>query len=250
MLMAPRIHCLSLVFFSVLIFSVHGMPHKIQPHEQEYVVTIFSEDYAPILKGVLISTKIQITQVIKGKLKSPDDPKFTPEYNAEKMTRGQSGATRERVDFAVNGGTLCNKHPCFGWMKYDATILGSLFWVKDVTTNPHGHRTGNWDSWDHWGDSEALHGIAEGLNTKFKATQNDWLDKWYGVTQPGLESWKKPSTKSGLKRKKGDESEEETGKGGSKGRKKAKGTVTKNHESAPPHQKGEQAVVLTSSALS
>ncbi|KAF9070646.1 hypothetical protein BDP27DRAFT_1323634 [Rhodocollybia butyracea] len=85
MRITPRIHCLGLFFFSVLVFAVHGMPtrgkaaaykasaRKTMHREptaaqKEYVVTILNETFEPI-EGVTRATKSQITQMIKEKFK-------------------------------------------------------------------------------------------------------------------------------------------------------------------------------------
>ncbi|KAF9070645.1 hypothetical protein BDP27DRAFT_1401960 [Rhodocollybia butyracea] len=215
MLMTTGIYCLGLIFFSALIFAVHGAP---TPKSEDYSVTIFDKDtFKPVLKGVKAATRVQMTRMInKLKAKNLQKPSVILYYNTAPEKSGEPTTVDYKqmmmIRFVLQGGTTCDKHPCFGWIQFNGfNIFGSI----------HSTRTdGGWDR-DRY-DPEGI-GEEQGnsYNTEFVKSKGSWLKEWNEVTWPGVAEWLKvnkplkSSIPSGIKRE-GEGKEGQTQQGASK----------------------------------
>ncbi|KAF9066176.1 hypothetical protein BDP27DRAFT_1052417 [Rhodocollybia butyracea] len=219
MCMITRIHYLGLVFFSVLIFAVHGMPAPRPEKPLKYFVTIIKKDFVPVLDGVTRGTKQRITRMIKNvdlpgheNIDSPSQTRFNMRYNTEMTENGaedfQVPGYHQMIRIVVQGGTACNTHPCFGWIwEKNGVIVGSIF---SLSADSNGHQ--DWDrhsyrkkyQWDTSETGEVLDVEKLGENSiiEFENAQGSWLTKWSTVTELKVKQWQDKNPKSAQSRSK------------------------------------------------
>ncbi|KAF9066178.1 hypothetical protein BDP27DRAFT_1424175 [Rhodocollybia butyracea] len=235
--MITRIHYLELIFFSVFIFAVHGMPTRgpEKPQPLKYFATILKEDFSPVLAGVTQGTKQQITGMIKNidlpghknidlpghknidlpghkNIDLPDHKKFDIHYNTEKATYGtqdlQVPGYQQMIRVVLQGGTACNKYPCFGWIWLregsgkDSGVIGSIF---SLSIDSNGLQ--DWDRHSYrkkyrWDTSETVEvldveKLGESSIIEFENAQGSWLTKWSTVTELKVKRWKDKNSKLG-----------------------------------------------------
>ncbi|KAF9070648.1 hypothetical protein BDP27DRAFT_1323638 [Rhodocollybia butyracea] len=196
MLIIPRIHRLGLIFFSVFIFAVHGMPtRKPGPAQKEFVVTIFNEAFEPILDGVSATSKRQITRMIKAMFPLEDNIDMTKilGYNSARASDPQGPAVVTRFVLERHNGQPCTY---FGYIlptQSDATgIAGSIFSLETDSNEHQGWKGKQW----HPGHVE-IDKVVE-FDSKFHETLKTFSpEKWKAMIEK-VREWKERLPKSNI----------------------------------------------------
>ncbi|KAF9070592.1 hypothetical protein BDP27DRAFT_1419837 [Rhodocollybia butyracea] len=200
--MTPHIHFLGLVFFSVLIFAVQGMPTPTHPPEQKHSVTFFDENYQRVPK-LPVGVKEQLEKRLHGLLekKAPGQP-FDIQWNIVETTARPDG--KQPFNFMIQGGIFHdNPYPGFGWIQPskvgNSGDFGSLY---SYSLGTRQDRTWTRDHWASPTASTEEEQASKDFDDKFQAETMFFVPgRWESIADPKRKQ--EGGTEGGGKRGKG-----------------------------------------------